>query len=130
VAQFFLLSAQVTSRSIRWHSYKGHAFHYLEPHFFERANFFRIVRHQPDTLHAQVAQDLRALFVGPKVNWQSQLLICLDRVRTLILQRISTNLINDADAPTFLLLINNCPTPLPLDQFHCFAKLLSTVALG
>src|SRR5688572_14945490 len=130
MAHSFLLGAQITSGRIRRRSFEPYAFNHIESHFFERADFFGIVRHQPDPIHAEVAQDLRALFVAPKVNCQSQLLICLDCVRALILQRVSTNLINDADAATFLLLINNCAAPFPLDQFHCFAKLLTAVALG
>ena len=63
------------------------------------------------------------------IDLETELFVSLYSVKPLVLQRISSNFVYDADSATFLLLVNNGSATLRLDHIHCKVKLWPTVAL-
>src|SRR5262249_39322100 len=77
---------------------------------------------------AEVEKDFSALLVLAPVHVQPQPHVRLNCVRALILQSISPNFVDDADASSLLLLIDNCAAPFPLDHFHRRPELPAAIA--
>src|SRR6185369_9121869 len=65
-----------------------------------------------------------------QIHRQPEFLIRFHRIGAEILKRISADLIDDADATPFLLLIHYRATTLLLDHLHGLVKLAPAVALG
>jgi len=52
---------------------------------------------------AEVAQDLRPDAVIALVGFEPEALVCLDRVESLVLQLVGSDLVGQSDAPAFLI---------------------------
>src|SRR5580704_6772476 len=68
----------------------------------ELLDLVRIVRKQPDRADAERFQRLCGKFVVSRIGRESEPAICFDRVETLVLQFVSLQLIDQADAASFL----------------------------
>ena len=66
--------------------------------------------------------------VIPQIDRKTELLVCFNRVSALILERVGANLIDDADAATFLLLVDDRAPAFLLNHLHCPVKLAPAVA--
>ena len=73
-------------------------------------------------------QYLCALFVTPAVNIKAQQFVRFNSVRAFILQSVSANLVDDAYAAPFLLLINDCAVSFGCYKPHGLMKLLAAIA--
>ena len=64
---------------------------------------------------AKLEQDFGALFVAPHVSLEAQPLIGFDGVSAFVLQGIGADLVDDADAAPFLLLVDDRAVSFLLD---------------
>ena len=93
-----------------------HTLHNFESSLPQRLDLRRVVRHHTYRAQPEVEQDFSALFVAAHVSRKAESLVSLDGVCTLILQCISANLVDDADAAPFLLLVDDCAVSGVLDR--------------
>src|SRR6185503_1972213 len=66
------------------------------------AGLLRVVREDARAAHAEVHEDLDADPVLAVIRLEAEALVRLDRVETLILQRVGAQLVHEADAATLL----------------------------
>ncbi len=93
-----------------------------------RFDFFRIVCHEPDRRNFQEAQNLDGQAIVAKVSLVSKVQISLDGIESCILQFIGAELFHQADAPPFLILIEQYPRALFGDAAQSEMKLIVAVA--
>src|SRR5687767_105220 len=74
---------------------------------FERGQFVRIIRYHPYLTKPKVEKNLSALLIITRVNRKAKFFVCFDRIGPMILERIRANLVDDAYAPPFLLLVDD-----------------------
>src|SRR5919199_6147449 len=111
-------SSEVTRRGLGRCYFEAHARDHGETSLLKRPNLRRVVRHHAHAAEAEVEEYLRALVVTARVHFQTQLLVSLDCVRAFILQGVSANLVDDADAAPLLLLIDDDAEPFVRDALH------------
>src|SRR5687768_11254325 len=99
-----------------------------EPVSLETDELARVVRHRPNGLESKIEQNLRADAVVAKVGLESQALVGLDRVGARVLQLIRLELVQQADAATFLVEIDHDPAAALLNGPHRRVQLPSAVA--
>src|SRR6185369_17762161 len=97
---------------------------------FECTKLQWIIGNDPYLAKPDVEENLRALPVVAQIDRQTELLVCFDRIRALILQRVGANLVDDADAATFLLLVDDCSPAFLLNHLHRPVELATAIAFG
>src|SRR4051794_40772785 len=90
----------------------------LQPVAFQTDNLLRIVRHQPHLMETEIDKDLRAESIVAKIGLEAERFVRFHRILTLILKRISEQLIGQPDATSFLTHVENDTPPLPLHLYH------------
>jgi len=70
-----------------------------------------IIREKADSANAKVMQDRDRQTKIPAVRREAQRMICSHRIEPVILQRVSLQFGHQADATTFLILIDQHPRP-------------------
>jgi hypothetical protein len=128
MAHLLLLGEQVLECGFFRFDLERDTFDDLEAGVAESAKFIGIVRHQAQAPGAQKLDYFRALMVFAFIDAESELQIRLDRIGPLILKRIGADLINDADAAPFLLLINYDAPSLLLHHLHRSFQLRPAIA--
>src|SRR5215216_1386713 len=129
MAHLLLLRFEITGEEMVRLNFETHALNYLQARLAQCANLRRIVRHHAHRAQAKIEQDFGALIVAPQVSFEAEPLIGFDGVGTLVLQRIRADLVDDADAAPFLLLVDDRAVPFLLDQLHRRFELSAAVAL-
>ena len=89
----------------------------------------RIVRQQPDTVHAQRPEHRRRKPIVALVVGESKALVGVDRVQPAILQRIGAQFIGQPDAAPFLPKVEKDATAFVTEDSQGFAELGAAVAL-
>ena len=84
---------------------------------FQSNDLARIIGQETDLFDAQINQDLRADAVITQIRQESQRFIGLDGIEPLVLQIISLELIDQADASSFLAHVNDDPRAVFADRF-------------
>ena len=128
MSHFVTLRLQISRETLVKFDKKRHALADLNPAVSQSTDFVRIVGHQANAIEAEIEQNLRALFVATQVNAEPESLICLDSIGAIVLESIGTNLIDDADAATLLLLVDDRAATFLGDQLECCGELLPAVA--
>ncbi len=78
------------------------ALDHVDPEALERRKLLGVVAEQADTDGAKVAKNVRAGDVVPRVSGEAERLVCLDGVESLLLERVGSYLVEQADAAAFL----------------------------
>ena len=94
----------------------------------QRLDLRRVVRHHAYGAQSESEQDFSALLVTAHIGRETESLVSFDCVGALVLLRGSANLVDDADAAAFLLLVDDGAVSFLLDEFHCSLELAATVA--
>src|SRR5574341_924130 len=128
VPKFLLLGPQVLDISLRGSDLDGNALHDLQSVTFETDDLLGVVRHQAHLPHTDVAEDLRPDPIVPEVRLESQGLVRLHCILSLVLEGICLDLVGKADAPAFLSHIQDDPLALSPDYFYGLAELRPAVA--
>src|SRR5208283_2772382 len=105
-----------------------HALHHAHAGAFDGIDLFRVVREQADFAQAEVAQNRSRQRIAAQVGFEAQLLIGLDRIRALVLQLVSAQLVEQADAAAFLRLVDQQPAALARDAFDGNLQLRPAIA--
>src|SRR5579859_2799322 len=100
----------------------------LEPISQQAGPLAGIIADQPELGDPQVTQDLRPDAIIALVHRETQMDISFHRIHPLLLQLVGPQLVQQTDAPAFLVHIKNDPLPLFLHQPHGLMELLATVA--
>ena len=95
---------------------------------FQCAVLFRVVGQQANVVLAELVQHGRGDIIGAGVGRESQLMIGLDGVHSLVLQFIGSDLVAQTDASAFLPQIKNDACAGFLDALHGRAQLCTAVA--
>lgn len=129
MSEFFLLCFEVMSSRFPRFDLDRDSLDDLQAGRFERREFFRVVGYYANLAQAEIEQYLGTLLVVAGIYLKPQFLIRLDGVRTLILQGVGPDLVNNPYTPAFLLLVDYRSTALGFDHFHGFMQLGAAVAL-
>src|SRR5687767_6294929 len=89
-----------------------------EPVALETDQLLWVVGDRTDRLHAEVEQDLRADAVVPQIGLKAELLIRLDRVGAAILQLVRPELVEQTNAPSFLVEVDDDAAAFGGDHAH------------
>ena len=95
-----------------------------------RAHLVGVVRHQLQAAHAKVEQDTCTDRVVAQVCGEAQLVVRLDRVVALVLQRIGADLVGEPDAAALVEHVDDRAAAFAVDLLHGQLELLATVAAG
>src|SRR5258708_18034981 len=94
----------------------------------ESDHLARIVGDWTDRLETKVEQNLRADAVLAQIGLEPELLVGLHRVGPAILKLVCLELVEEADAPPFLVEIDDDPLSVGRDELHRFHELPAAVA--
>jgi len=111
-----------------WRDLERYAFDNLQAVPFQPNNLARIVGEQPELLDAEITQNLRSKPIGPEVGRKAQPLVRLDRVQSLILELIGTQLVMQPDPAAFLADVEDHAPALGRDQIHGKLELVAAIA--
>src|SRR5205807_6217631 len=76
----------------------------------------------------EVGEDLLTDAVVALVDWKPEVLVCLDGVEALVLQRVGAELVHQPDAPTLLPQVEDDSPPRLGDDLHRLVQLGAAVA--
>ena len=88
----------------------------------------RVVREEAHLADAEVVQDLRADPVVAEVGREAEFEVRVDRVAAVLLKRIGTDLVREADPATLLAQVHERPAARRGDPLHRHLELLPAVA--
>jgi hypothetical protein len=97
MSEFFFLRFEIVLGRFTRVDLERNAFDDLKSRFLQRLDLLWIVRHYPNFSDPEIRENLGALMVAPCVDREPELFIRFDRVGTLVLQRVSPNLVDDPD---------------------------------
>src|SRR2546428_9046 len=122
------LRAQVLPVGVVGRDLDRHALGDVQAVALQPDDLLRVVREQPEVLHAQIHEDLGADPVVAQIGLEAERRVSLDRVFTLVLELVGAHLIEEPDAPPFLAHVNENAAPLGLDDRQRLLELEPTVA--
>src|SRR5919109_1001400 len=88
----------------------------------------RIVRHRTNRLESEIEEDLRTNTVIAKVGLESEPFVRLDRVRASVLQLVRLELVQQTNAPSFLIEIHDDTAAALLNHRHRRVQLPPAIA--
>ena len=127
VAELFLLGPQVFLGIFGGRNFAGHALGYTNAGVFERGNFVRIVREQPNPADAERVQNLGGHAKFSLVGFETEALVGFDGVEATVLQGIGLEFCHEADTATFLLLVDQDARTLGGDHGERHLELLPAI---
>ena len=128
VSQLFLLGPEVFLRNRRGLHHQGNALHDLEPFGLQAPNLVGVVGHETNPGNPQPEKRQRAEAVGAQVRLETQPGVGLHRVGSLILVLICVKLVDEADSPAFLKLIEEDAATGLGDLLKSLFQLLPAIA--
>ena len=128
MAELFFLGAQVLFGMRAWRDFAGNALDHLNSSAFESLDLVGIIREQPHACHAESLENSTWKREVAMVRLESQALIRLHGVETLVLQFVSLQLGHQADTASFLLFIDENPCTFFGDHRQREFELLPAVA--
>src|SRR5690242_20649832 len=106
----------------------GHTLHDFDPRGMQRAHLVGIVGEKTDAIEAQRPEHFCSNPIETFFGLEAQPLICHQRVKTLILQAVGTQFVDEANAAPLLREIKkNAATLIRSDRRDRSAQLISTV---
>src|SRR5262249_8058455 len=105
-----------------------HLLHDGEAEAVDAGQLLRVVREDADRREAEVGEDLVADPVVARIGWEAGVGVRLDGVRTLLLQLVGAQLVEQADAAALLGHVEQHAAPLLLDLREGLLELLAAVA--
>src|ERR1700694_4641126 len=121
--QLFLLRLQIFFRMFRGRDTAGHALRHSNPGAFERGDFVGIIRQQAHPPNVQRLQNLDWHKELALVSLETKALVGFYRVKSAVLESVSLQFRHQADAASFLLLIDKYARPLMSDHRERHFKL-------
>src|SRR4051794_34288583 len=128
VPELVTLGAEVAGVLDVLRLHDGDALVHAQAVALEADHLARIVRDRPDRGQAEVEQDLRADAVVAQVGGETELFVRLDRVGAGVLQLVRLELVEQADASTFLIEVHDRAASLLLDHLHRRLELPAAIA--
>src|SRR5437870_6002484 len=126
--QALLLRAQVADVRGRGADLEGDAFRHANAVRAELLDLRGVVRHQLDRGDPEDPQHACGTFVTSEVRRKTKRAVRIDRVETVILKVVRRNLVDDADAPSFLGEVQEDAFGRPPESLQCGIQLLAAVA--
>lgn len=105
-----------------------HPFHHHDALGRERRDLFGIVRQEPDGFVSEERQHARGNCVKALVRLETQSLVGLDRIESLVLQAIRPELVDQSDAAAFLGEIKQNTSPCRGNRLDRAAQLRAAIA--
>jgi hypothetical protein len=102
MSHFAFLGLEVAARTFRDARLAGDAFDDPNSRTFELADFFRIVGKQTDFCRAEFFQNLRGEIVLARIGGKTQSFVSFDGVHSAVLEFVSAEFVQQADAAAFL----------------------------
>src|SRR5216684_477000 len=118
VPHLVLLGLEVSTRRLRGGNFERQPLRDGQAVTFDADELPRVVAEQPHRTHAEIAQNLHADAVVALVGLESETFVGLNGVEPLILQLVSANLVREADAPPFLIQIEQDAAALLRNPLH------------
>src|SRR6185312_11811158 len=110
VPELVALGAEIILIVLRGARHERHPLDDLESVALETHQLPRVVGHHADGGQPEIAQDLGADTVVPKVWREPEPLVGLHRVGSRVLESVGADLVEEADAPSFLVQVNDHPS--------------------
>ena len=107
---------------------EGQPLGHLDPVAHQAVDFVGVVGEQADGVHPKVPQDEGGDFIIPLVGVVAQGQVGLHRVETVVLEVVSLELFDEADAPAFLAQVEEDPPARLGDHAHGQGELFAAVA--
>src|SRR6266496_3597851 len=124
---FFLFCPQVSKGVRCWRGFARNLDDDLDAGINQRAGFVAIIREKADSTEAQVVQDRGRQTEIAAISHEPQCMICLNRIQTAVLQRVSLQLRRQADATALLMFVDQQPAALLSNGLHGHLQLVPTV---
>jgi len=128
VAHLVTLRSKVLDRGFDRRCNDRCAFHHLDAGILESRHFFRIVREKADLRYPEIMDNRSRQSVIPKVGFETELNIGFDSIHPFVLEFVSPELIDEADAPALLMLIDEQSALLLNDLIERQLELRTAVA--
>src|SRR5438128_1406470 len=128
VAHLVALGQEVSPVVLRGRDLDGHALDDLETIAFDADDLLRIVGEDPQTLGAEIDEDVRPDAVVAQVGLETQDGVCLHRVLALVLQLVGAKLVQEPDAAPLLAHVQEDSTALALDDGERLVELGTAIA--
>ena len=106
VAQFFLFGFQIFKSVFGGRDFARHTLGHLNPRIFKRGDLVRVIRKQTNPPNIQCLQDLDRHQKLALVGLEPKALVSFHRVQSTVLERLGLELGHQANAPAFLLFID------------------------
>src|SRR6266566_98775 len=130
VAELVPLDVEIGPILIRRRRHDRQPLDDLQSVAFEAYQLHRIVRQHADRRQSEVEQNLRADAVIPQVRLETELLVGRDGVVALILELVRLELVEEADAPPFLIEVHDHSRAHLRDHPHRAVQLPAAIAPG
>jgi len=130
VPELFFFGAQVICGVFGGVDLDRYALHNLQSRLFECLKLQWVIRDDFHAAKSEVEENLCTLPVVSQVNRQTELLVRFNSVRALILKGVGANLVDDPDAATFLLLVDDRSPAFLLNHLHSPVELAPAIAFG
>src|SRR6516225_2913949 len=125
---FLFFRLQVGERMRRRPDLAGNPFDDLDAGGAERAHLAWIIGQQPNARDAKVVKDRGRQAEIPEVRLEPERMISLDRVDAHVLQLVGFQLCHQANAASFLMLVEHEPATFFGDSLHRHFQLIATIA--
>ena len=106
MAHLLPLGAEIGKAGVEHVGHAGNALHHLHSGLLHGFHFFGVVGHQPDRFQAEELQDGAGQFVIAEIAIEAQLLVGFDGVGALVLEFVSAQFVEQADAAALLELVD------------------------
>ena len=128
VPELVLLRLQIFFIGFVGRNFERDALDDLESVPFDASSLNRVVRNHSHPAHAEIHEDLGADSVITLIGRETQLVVGLNRVEPfIVLKRISSDLVLEPDAATFLTHVEQNPAALFVDHGEGLLQLLSAI---
>src|SRR4051812_10469548 len=127
MSELVLFGEEILLSIARGRDFDTNALYYFNTCLLKCGNLSRVIGHEPETRHSQVAQDLDAECVVSQVRFESQVVIRLYRVHASVLKLIGPQLVDQSNAAAFLQLINQYSVAFLRDRLQGEFQLLATI---
>src|SRR5437667_216141 len=128
VAELRLLGPEVIDVAGMRHHLERRTRDDVDPVRLEPDELLRVVGEQPHAPDAEVAQDLRPDAVVPEVFLEAELEVRLDRVASLVLERVRADLVGEPDAAPLLVQVHDDTPSGGRDLLERLPELVATIA--
>ena len=127
MAHLFLLRLQVADVLNARRNLESNPLHNLDPISLQANDLLGIVCHQTDLSKPQIDENLRTEPIIPQIGLESQVMVGLNGISTLILKAVCPQFVDQTNASPFLTHIKDNTGANPFNQRHGGVELIPTV---